>query len=121
MKRALEWDSGLAAALPGHKKMDINDPQRHPGIEYLDDRRHREDRRGDADRRGSGERQRPSATPRPYGFRSFEDRRSGDQRRVESIAPMAVAAGAYDPALDTGPLIELTADEIAVLLDRDAP
>jgi len=101
--------------------MDINDLQRHPGVEYLDDRRHREDRRGDADRRGSGERQPPSATPRPYGFRAFEDRRSGEPRRVETIAPIAVAAGAYDPALDSGPLIELTAEEIAVLLDRDAP
>lgn len=94
-----------------------------PGIlvEYIDDRRQGEDRRRGADRRNSGERQPTTPAPRAYGFRSFEDRRSGTDRRSTLAPRYAVAAEPYNPALDDGPLIELTADEIAVLLDRDAP
>ncbi|MCU0837448.1 MAG: hypothetical protein MUE49_01840 [Rhodospirillales bacterium] len=90
-------------------------------VTYLDDRRLHPDRRRKTDRRQSGERLPPSATPRPYGFRAFEDRRSGSDRRREALAPLFTAVGAYDPSGDDGPLIDLTAEEIAVLLDRDAP
>ncbi len=101
--------------------MNTNKPQNHLIIAYLDDRRHHHDRRRLIDRRQSGERLPPSATPRPYGFRAFEDRRSGSDRRGEAVAPLFTAVGAYDPGFDDGPLIDLTAEEIAVLLDRDAP
>jgi hypothetical protein len=87
----------------------------------LADRRHDGDRRSGVERRGSGRSQAPSATPRPYGFRSFVDRRSGQDRRSERPAPRAVAVGPYDASADDGPIVEITAEEIAVLLDRDAP
>lgn len=84
-----------------------------------DERRNGSDRRGGRDRRGSGLRQPPSPEPRPYGFRSFSDRRLDQDRRIAWRDPFVARGDRRHDWNDAGPVVELSAEEIAVLLDRD--
>lgn len=84
-----------------------------------DERRNGADRRRGRERRGSGWRQPPTAEPRPYGFRSFTDRRSDQDRRTAWRDPFAARGDQRHDWNGDGPVIELSAEEIAVLFDRD--
>jgi hypothetical protein len=89
------------------------DDRRHPR-----DRRQRPERRAGEDRRGSGLVTPRSSEPRPYGFRAFVDRRSGQDRRDggDGGGDRRGQAERREGVITGDATVELTAEEIAALI-----